>query len=70
MESELFMAMINQLNQLVSDDSHVGVAMSEWIKDQLSKIETVTFPESAINRIYLLPNRRFNSEYLLNSPQS
>lgn len=70
MESESFMGMINALNQLESDDTHVGVAISEWIRDQLSKIETVIFLESAIKRIYVLPNRRFNSEYLLNSPQS
>jgi len=70
MDSEAFMGMVNALNALESDEAPVGTTIANWVRDQLSRIETVIFPESAIKRIYVLPNRRFNSEYLLSSPQS
>lgn len=70
MESDTFMGMIEALNAIESDETSVGSNIAEWVKDQLSRIETVIFPESAIKNLYVLPNRRFNSEYLLSSPQS
>ena len=70
MDSENFLGMAAALNALDSDENALGEGLSDWIRNQLSNIETVIFPESAIKKIYVLPNRRFNSEYLLNSPHS
>lgn len=70
MESEHFLGMLAAINELPSDDTALGDGISGWVRNQLSNIETVIFPESAIKKIYVLPNRRFNSEYLLHSPQS
>ena len=47
----------------------MGEQLAGLVQSQSAMIETVVFPESAIKRIYVLPNRRFNSEYLLSSPQ-
>lgn len=38
------------------------------IKGVFATIEKVVFAEATIKNIYVLPNRRFNSEYLLNEP--
>lgn len=38
------------------------------IKDQFSSLEKVVFAEAITKRIYILPARRFNAEYLLNDP--
>lgn len=70
MESDSFLGMVTQLNELDNDNSPIGSINAGWIQDQLTKIETVIFPESIIKKIYVLPNRRFNSEYLLNNPQN
>lgn len=69
MESAAFLDMVAKLDGLGADDTPLGDYLAQLIRDELTKIETVIFPESAIKRIYVLPNRRFNSEFLLNSPQ-
>ncbi len=48
----------------------LGEELARSVSSQAVRVETVIFAESSIKRIYVLPNRRFNSEYLLNSPQS
>jgi hypothetical protein len=70
MDSESFLGMLAALNALENDSDELGDALASWVRTQLANIETIIFPESAIKKIYVLPNRRFNSEYLLSSPQS
>lgn len=69
MDSDDFLAMVSALDALENTDTALGDGLSKWIRNLSEKIETVVFPESIIKRIYVLPNRRFNSEYLLSSPQ-
>lgn len=69
MESEVFIGMLNALESLETDETPLGEQLANWVQSQSEMIEMVVFPESAIKRIYVLPNRRFNSEYLLSSPQ-
>jgi len=70
MESTKFDKMLSALDALESDETHLGAVLAGMIRDELSVIENVIFPESTIKRIYILPSRRFNSEALLNSPQN
>lgn len=69
MESEDFLAMLSSLDTLEFGHAQLGEPLAGWIRNLSEKIETVIFPESAIKHIYILPNRRFNSEYLLSSPE-
>ena len=69
MGSDSTLKMLEVLNDLEDDYQKLGENLSSWIREESTKLETVIFPESAIKKIYVLPNRRFNSEYLLNSPQ-
>jgi predicted ester cyclase len=69
MESDHFRAMINAIVDPAVNETLLGEQLAQTIRDESKNIETVVFPESSIKRIYVLPNRRFNSEYLLSSPQ-
>jgi hypothetical protein len=70
MDSESFHGMFEALSALEDETTTLGDALAQLVRTQLTSIETVVFPESAIKKIYVLPNRRFNSDYLLNSPQN
>ena len=39
------------------------------IREEFSKLENVVFAEALIKKIYVLPSRRFNTEYLLSDPK-
>jgi hypothetical protein len=69
MDSQAFGSMMQTLSALGDDQTPIGAPLAEQIRFELQQIETVVFPEAIIKRVYVLPNRRFNSEYLLNSPQ-
>lgn len=70
MNESKFFELYDRINSLESDETQIGNVIAGSIRDLSSRIETVIFAEASIKHIYILPNRRFNSEYLLNSPQS
>jgi hypothetical protein len=70
MDAEWFITMNTSLTDLAEPGSELGESIAHNVQEQARCIETVIFPESSIKRIYVLPSRRFNSDYLLASPQS
>lgn len=70
MDSATYIQMVDDIEALENDDTKIGGSLASTISDELSNIETVVFPESSIKKIYVLPNRRFNTDYLLNKPQN
>ena len=69
MESEAYVKMKESIDALENDTDAIGSKLTSTIHKEISKIETVVFPESCIKKIYVLPNRRFNTDYLLNHPE-
>jgi predicted ester cyclase len=68
MASHFFLNMKDELENIENDNDEIGQALANKVKEQLTNIETVVFPESSIKKIYILPNRRFNTDYLLEQP--
>jgi hypothetical protein len=68
MNSEYFASMQDDLTALTSNTEEIGEALAAKVRHELTLIETVVFPESSIKKIYVLPSRRFNSDYLLYEP--
>jgi len=69
MNSVDFDGMEESLKDLESDTTVIGPKIAEAVSKELSTIENVVFAESSIKKIYVLPNRRFNTDYLLNKPE-
>lgn len=69
MQSISFGEMQDLLDSVESNDTQIGEEIANRVKEELTNIETVVFPESSIKKIYILPNRRFNTEYLLDLPE-
>lgn len=44
-------------------------AQCDLIKREFIKLENIVFAEALTKRIYVLPDRRFNTEFLLNKPE-
>jgi len=69
MNEASFLKMVESVIGLASDDTQLGAKVAEMVRVQSNVIEKVIFAEASIKKIYILPNRRFNSEYLLSSPE-
>lgn len=57
-----------ELSSLAEDDL-VTREIAEHIASTAISVERIIFAEAHTKKIYLLPNRRFNTEYLLLTPQ-
>ena len=57
-----------QLRQMDSAED-VGPEIAKDLKDAMKVFEKIVFAESQTKKIYVLPSRRFNSDYLLNNPK-
>jgi len=68
MESISFSNMEDSIAALKSDTTVIGHEIANTITEEFSSIENVVFSESSIKKIYILPSRRFNTDYLLNKP--
>jgi hypothetical protein len=49
-------------------DGPIGAKIAKKISDAMPAFEKVVYAESLTKQLYVLPSRRFNSEYLLDSP--
>lgn len=58
----------NNLSKIEQDDHQIGAALATKICELILTLEQVVFAESTTKKIYILPERRFNTEYLLNTP--
>ena len=68
MQATNFKEMQRSIEGLQNDEDKIGDDLASKIRMELEIIEKVIFPESCIKKIYLLPNRRYNTEYLLDAP--
>lgn len=49
-------------------DKPLPAALLATIRSQFESLETVVFPEATTKKLYMLPARRFNTDYLLSDP--
>lgn len=68
MKSRTYLQMVSELKCLEDESAEIGEGLAKKVVREFKTIESVVFPESSIKKIYILPNRRFNSEYLLSDP--
>jgi hypothetical protein len=52
----------------LEDGALLGADVSDSISNAFKELELVVYAEATTKKLYVLPNRRFNSEYLLNDP--
>ena len=69
MQSAMFGEMERALSALAADGV-VSTEVAQKISEQAGVLENVVFAEAITKRIYVLPSRRFNTEYLLASPRN
>lgn len=55
--------------QAIDDDNYLPPDVVRALVDQSTILENVVFAEALTKKIYILPSRRFNTEYLLAEPQ-
>ncbi len=67
MTSFLFREMEKLLADL-EDQNSIQNSLATQIKQLAQTLESVVFSEAITKRVYILPNRRFNTEYLLTEP--
>lgn len=53
----------------LKDDELIGTTLASKLQSQMSIFEKIVFAESSTKDIYVLPPRRFNSDYLINAPE-
>ena len=69
MNSIRYIEMVEDLEELEEDSSTIGEALCNRVMREFNTIESIVFAESSIKKMYILPSRRFNFDYLLNNPE-
>lgn len=69
MQGAKYTDMIESLEELDENDK-ISAAIATNITKRFTVLEDVVFAESMTKQIYVVPQRRFNSKYLLSSPSS
>lgn len=69
MNSTAYRGMEEDLGALENDEDEIGEEQEDKIREVFTTMESVVFAESSIKKIYVLPSRRFNTEYLLHNPE-
>jgi len=59
---------VAKIKSLPDDTSPLGQELSAQFSEVIQSLENVVFAESSTKKIYILPERRFNTDYLLNNP--
>ncbi len=65
--SRIFKMTMNEL-ELVGEQEKIPSELCSSISGITRSLEDVIFAESSTKEVYVLPNRRYNSEYLLDNP--
>lgn len=68
MKSDAFGDMQRSLTD-ADETKHLDPQLVRDITEQFSILENVVFAEAITKKVYVLPNRRFNTEYLLTDPK-
>ena len=66
--SIIYGEMLDSLNTLQPEDS-LGTELVIRINREAITLENIVFAEALTKKIYILPSRRFNTEFLLNNPE-
>lgn len=66
--STIFEEMQEDISEL-DEKSLLGVELAERVNDQFDVIEKIVFAEANSKKVYVLPNRRFNTKFLLSNPE-
>ena len=66
--SIIYGEMLDSLNTLQPQDS-LGTELVSRINLEAITLENIVFAEALTKKIYILPSRRFNTEFLLNNPE-
>jgi hypothetical protein len=69
MQGDHYTEMLEQVKALAADTPISAQLVTSVVK-QVGVVEDVVFAESVTKQIYVVPQRRFNSKYLLSSPGS
>lgn len=67
-KSSTFLEMEQELN-LLGANNEIGETLRINISGHSATLENVVFAEAITKKIYILPNRRFNTDILLNHPE-
>lgn len=59
---------INRSIKKIDSDNKIDTDLANKLIKEMEKIEKIVFSESTIKTVYSLPQRRYNREYLLNTP--
>lgn len=68
LQSVSFGEMESKLGEIANQNKIDAVIAAKIIKE-FETLENIVFAEAITKKIYILPNRRFNTEYLLNKPE-
>lgn len=68
MTSTRYGNMRSSVEAISPSTNQIGVTIAKSINAELTIIENVLFAEACTKHIYILPSRRFNTDFLLNSP--
>lgn len=69
MNSIRYGAMRNSIELIGQRTDAIGQVIATSINEEFVNIENVLFAEACTKRIYILPDRRFNTEFLLSQPE-
>lgn len=67
-QSKTFGEMLTQVGSIEPRNGLVGPAVAASVSSEMGVLENVIFAEASTKSIYLLPERRFNSDFLLSNP--
>lgn len=68
MSGTFYARMISNVNALSATDN-LTKALAAEVTSQAASLETVVYAEALTKKIYVLPQRRFNADYLLSSTE-
>lgn len=57
-----------ELLEKIEDKEKLSSELATSISEEFSTLENIVFAEALTKKIYILPSRRFNTEYLLSNP--
>jgi hypothetical protein len=64
-----FIKLEKRINSLETDSTKIEESISKELIRLFKYVESIVFSEATTKNIYLIPERRFNSDYLLNHPE-
>ena len=65
--SKQFIEMCKEIDEL-ENDSVLEDPLAKIIQREFTKLESIVFAEALTKKIYVVPKRRFNTEFLMNNP--